>query len=1055
MFFCLIHSVVNSQNKITGTITDAENSPLNSATVSVKSSGVTTLTDGNGAFTIEANKNDLLIISFIGFNKKEIKIGNETSLKIVLERSVVDLDEVVVTGYAAQRVKEITGSVAIVKSKDLNEIPAGQVEQMLQGKVAGLNIITSGLPGSGSNVRLHGIGNFGDVTPLYIIDGVQGNINNLNPADIESLQVLKDAGAYSIYGVRGANGVIIITTRNGKPGKTKVTYDFYMGSTRPLKNGLDLLNNQEMADLTWLALKNSNLPLDHVLYRSGATPTIPDYFIADVNEGHLESDPAINPDLYNIDFSANPIYQIIKTNKAGTDWFHEFFKPAFSQDHSLAVSGGNEKNKYYLSLGYLNQQGTMINTFLKRYTLKVNTQFAPLTNFRIGENLQLMNRESPGYAPESVQPDDNEIAQAITGNLLLPIYDIKGGWAHFDQLNFFDNPVATRINAKDDRAQTWEVFGNIFAEADFLKYFTLRTSFGGRLNFRYSYRFYYFSYWPKNNLPDNALTEISGYDRSWTWTNTFRFSKTLKGHHHINILAGLESIDNYNRMVTAKKAGLALNEVDYRFLINGSQSGQANSSIAKASSLYSLFGKADYAFRDKYFFSLTIREDGSSVFSPEFRYGWFPSVSAAWQMTEEPFMKNISWVTDLKFRASWGKTGFYGNTDPYNQYTLYGGNIADAAYDLAGTNNSPLQGFRRVQLGDPKTGWQEDVVTNIGFESVFWNGKLFVNGDWYKKKAKGLLFQITLPYILGGATPPNINVGAINNTGIDLLVGSKGRLTKQLSWDAAFTFTTYKNKIKHLTDLPFFIPSPQYFYGPVENSYVRNQVGQPASSFFGYKVLGIFQSDEEVNKAPQQEAAAPGRFRYFDANNDGKINPYDRIFLGNANPDFTTGLNINVRYKNFDFSTFFYGSFGNEVVNVPKSWIDFYQNDPPFKVYSAKSKDAFYNSWAPGKSNATVPIVEAEKNFSNIGVFNSYIVEDGSYLRNKSLMAGYTLPHRLLEKTKIESIRVYVQALNLFTLTKYTGLDPELSGFNSAFGIDYGNYPNNQKQYFFGVNVNF
>ena len=1051
--FCSI--TLFAQQKITGIVTNSASHPMQGVTVGIKNYFTGTTTDTAGRFTIMAKANDFLVISFVGYRTAELKVGNQNNLSITLSESLLNLDEVVVTGYTTQRIKEITGSVAIVKPKDLTAIPAGQVEQMLQGRVAGLNVITSGLPGGGSNVRLHGIGNFGDVTPLYVIDGVQGDINNLNPNDIESLQVLKDAGAYSIYGVRGANGVIIITTRNGKPGKTKISYDLYMGTTRPLNNGLNLLNAQEIADLTWVALKNSNRPLAHSLYGSGQTPVLPDYFIADENIGLSASDPLVNPDLYNIDFATGPINQIIKANKEGTDWFHEFFNPAFSQNHSLAVSGSNERNKYYLSLGYLNQQGTMINSFLKRYTVKINTQFAPFTKFRIGENFQVMNRESPGYVAESAGPDDNEIAQAITTNPLLPVYDIKGGWAHFIPLNFFDNPVSTRVIAKDDRAQLWELFGNVYAEVDLLKNFTLRTSFGGRLNFRYSYDFLYYSYYPQNNLPNNSLTEISGYDRSWTWTNTLKFSKAINEHHHINALAGIESIDNYNRFVTARKTGLALNEVNYRFLINGSQSGQSNSSIAKASSLHSLFSKVDYAIKDKYFFSVTVRNDGSSVFNPDRRYGWFPSVSAAWRMTEESLMENILWITDFKLRASWGKTGFYGNTDPYNQYTLYGGNVADAAYDLAGTSNSPLQGFRRVQLGDPKTGWQEDVVTNVGFESVFWNGKLYINADWYLKKAKGLLFQISLPGVLGGATPPNINVGAVNNTGIDLLIGSKGKLSKDLSWDAALTFTTYKNRIKLLTDLPFFIPSIQFPAGPLYNQYVRNQVGQPTNSFFGYRVIGIFQNDDEVNRAPQQPDAAPGRFRYLNANNDDKINADDRIFLGHANPDFTAGLNISIRYKNFDISTFFYGSFGNEVVNVPKLWIDFFQSGAPFKIFPAKSKDALYNSWTPARQNATVPIIETERNFSNVDVFNSYILEDGSYFRNKSLVVGYALPKHLLEKIKSESIRIYLQAMNLFTITKYSGLDPELSGLSSAFGIDYGNFPNNQKQYYFGISVNF
>ena len=402
---------------ITGKVTDVTGLPLEGADVILTGTNVSVVTNADGSFAIPAKKGALLNITFIGYKSRQIEIGDEVIVHVSLDQSIINLEEVIVTGYTTQKVKEITGSVAIVKPKDLTAVPAGQVEQMLQGRVAGLTVITSGMPGGGSNVRLHGIGNFGDVTPLYIIDGVQGDINNLNPDDIESLQVLKDAGAYAIYGVRGANGVIIITTRNGKNGKTKISYDFYIGTTRPLHKGPDLLNPQEMADLTWLALRNSGQvaangnPVD-LYYGNGPTAVLPDYLIAGPYRGLFEGDPRVNPDLYNIDFTAGDLYQIIRSNKTGTDWFHEVFKPAISQNHSITVSGANDKNKYLFSLGYLDQQGTLLYTYLKRFTVRINTTFSVNDKIRMGENLQLSYRDNPRVATQQ-GPNANEIFRNI------------------------------------------------------------------------------------------------------------------------------------------------------------------------------------------------------------------------------------------------------------------------------------------------------------------------------------------------------------------------------------------------------------------------------------------------------------------------------------------------------------------------------------------------------------------------------------------------------------------------------------------------------------------
>jgi len=1053
--FLFFAFTILAQKKITGVITNSVNVPMVGVTVAIKNNSTGTTTDTTGNFTILANQGDVLIVSYVGYQTQEIKIDGQPILVLSLSESFINLDEIFLTGYTFQKLKEITGSVAIVKAKDLTAVPAGQVEQMLQGRVAGLNVITSGMPGGGSNVRLHGIGNFGDVTPLYIIDGVQGDINNLNPGDIESLQVLKDAGAYAMYGVRGGNGVIIITTRNGKIGKTKIDYDFYIGTTQPLQKGPDLLNPQEMADLTWLALRNSGQlapngnPFDRY-YGNGPTAVLPDYLIAGPFRGLFEGDPRVNPDLYNIDFTAPPLYQITPSNKTGTDWFHEVFKPAISQNHSITVSGANDKNKYLFSLGYLDQQGTLLNTYLKRFTARINTIFSVDDKIRIGENLQLSYRDNPRIASQQ-GPNDNEIFGTFTSQTILPVYDIKGGWSTLQDDGVFlrDNMVARRTIAKDDRTNYWETFGNVWAEADFLKDFSFRTQFGGTLTTYYLYNFIFGGYnSTQSGLPNNHLSESSGYRRSWTWTNTLNFSKTFLNDHTIKVLAGTEAISNYNRETGGGTFGFFTNDPNYRFLNNGSPSTQTNYSFAGASTLSSFISRINYGFKEKYFLSGTLRNDGSSVFGPENRYGWFPSLSAAWRITEENFLKEWLWLTDLKLRASWGKTGFYGNTDPFNQYSLFGGSVGDAYYDIYGISTGSIQqGFRATRIGEPKTGWQEDIVVNAGFESILWNGKLNITVDWYKKKSKGLLFPITLPDVVGGAAPPNINVGNVQNTGVDVLLGSKGRFSKNWKWDATITLTTYKNRIIHLNDLPFFSP-PVDQAGP----FVRNEVGHPVSSFYGYKIIGFFQSTDDVIKSPIQDAAAAGRFKYQDTDGDGTITDLDRVYYGNANPKFTAGINIGISYKDFDFSTFCYGSFGNDVLNVTRALTDFFSS---YGFSPAKSKTALYNSWTPQNPNAQAPIVENDFNFSNIGAVNSYLLEDGSYFRNKVMTLGYALPKSWLQKIKIEKLRIYVQAVNLFTITGYTGLDPELSGLSAAYGIDFGNYPDSQKQWLLGLNVNF
>lgn len=1060
-FLCcmfLFPQVFAQQKTITGKVVNSkDNTPVDLATVSIKGTKVAVTTTANGEFSISVpSGKNTLVISSIGFAAEEINIANKESVQVSLKESTSSLNEVVVTGYSTQRKKDITGSVAIVNVKDLRAVPAGSPEQMLQGRASGLNIITSGQPGSGSNIRIRGITSFGNTDPLVIIDGVQGNLTNINANDIESIQVLKDAGAASIYGVRGSNGVIVVTTKKGKGGKATISYDGYYGTQRPLKKGFNLLNPQGMADLTWLAYRNSG-QVDavtgnpsHPQYGNGTNPVLPDYILPG---GASEGDASVKPDLYNIDFT-KPAYQIVKANKSGTDWFHEIFKPAPIQSHTISASGGSDRSTYLFSLGYFDQQGTLLNTYLKRYSVRMNTQFNVKKNIRIGENAYIFYRDNPQIGNQS---EGNEISNSYRTQPIVPVYDIKGnfGGGAGARLGQGNNPVASRIRAKDNKGNQWDIQGNVFAEADILRHFTARSSFGGTLNLGYYYFFGFRTYENAENVGQNSYSENSYYNRNWTWTNSITYSNIFAKKHTVKLFAATEAIENYGRNVGGNRVNLFSNDPNFRNLSNGSPLGQQNYSGAYQNSIFSLIGRLDYSYNDKYLVSATMRRDGSSVFGPESRYGIFPAVTAGWRISNEAFMKNVPWLNDLKIRGGYGILGSQSNVSATNAFTLFGGGPGDSYYDIAGTNTSSTRGFREASIGNPATSWEEDKITNIGFDATLFNNKFDFSVEWYKKSIKGLLFGQPLPATAGGAGRPTINIGNVQNTGIDFNATYRGRVKKDFSYDIGVILTTYKSKI---TNIP-----GNYFDagGSRIGNFARNQVGQPIGAFFGYDVIGLFQSAEDVAKSPTQDAAAPGRFKYRDVNGrdadgkltgkpDGKITDDDRTFFGNPNPAFTYGLNLGFNFKNFDFSAFFYGSQGNKVINYVKWWTDFF---PSFQ--GAKSQNALFNSWTPTRPNATTPIAENVSNFSNNGVPNSYYLEDGSYLRCKSVILGYTVPANRLNRYGIDKLRIYVQAANLFTITKYSGLDPELSGSNAAFGIDYGNYPNNQKNFNFGVNLTF
>ncbi|HEY6977396.1 MAG TPA: TonB-dependent receptor [Chitinophagaceae bacterium] len=1054
LFFFFISGTLLAQTKVTGNVKNAkDNSPVAFATVTVKGTTIATTTSTTGDFVINVpSGKNTLVVSSVGFDDSEVPIGTGT-VAVVLKEKVSSLDEIVVTGYTAQKKKSLTGSVAIVNVKDLKAVPAGSPEQMLQGRASGVTVNTTGQPGSSSDIRIRGITSFGDVSPLVIIDGVQGNLHDINANDIESFQVLKDAGAASIYGVRGSNGVIVITTKKGKSGKPTITYDGYYGTQRPLQgNVFNLLNTPEMAEVTWLSLRNSG-QLDtttgnptHPQYGNGTQPEIPDYILIGSRNGVVGQPTPEELAQYNIDYNKGDIYQIVGANKTGTDWYHELFTPAPIQSHTISASGGGDRSTYLFSLGYFNQEGTYLNTYLKRYDVRINTTFNIKNNIRIGENAYIYAKDNPqiGILGET------DIGALYREQPIIPIYDYFGGWAGTRAAGLGNswNPYANAVKRKDDKGHEWDITGNVFAEVDFLRHFTVRTSFGGLIRNGYYYSFGFHDYENAENNTSNSFNENAYYDRSYTWTNTIAYNAVF-GKHDVKVLGGLEAIDNYGRGVGGTALGLFSNNPDYRVLSNGS-SGFTNYSNAYQNSLYSQFGKVDYAYSNKYLVSATVRRDGSSRFGPENRWGVFPAFSAGWVITQESFMQGVSWLNNLKLRGSWGKLGNQLNVDPTNAFNLYGSSASNANfgsyYDINGSNTSSVQGFTQTRIGNVKTGWEEDKLINVGLDAIILKNKLDFSIEWYKKSINGLLFTDQVPAMVGGATRPVVNIGDIENKGWDFSAAYHGNAGKDFKFDISANLTTYKSKIISIPGDYFDASSG----GTRLQNQTRNQVGHPIGAFFGYKVVGLFQSQEDVDKSPKQDAAAPGRFKYLDANGDGQINPDDRVFMGDPNPEFTYGINLNASYKGFDFSAFFYGSKGNDVFNYVRYWVDFY---PSFQ--GVKSKDLLYNSWTPDRPNAKTPIAENESNFSNNGVTNSYYIENGSFLKCKSMILGYTIPSAKLKRIGLDRFRVYVQAANLFTITDYTGQDPEVTGTNSSFGIDYGTYPNNQKMYIVGINLSF
>ncbi len=1064
-----------AQQKVKGTVSDAGGAPLIGATVVVKGTSSGTITDIDGGFELNVpDLNAVLAISFTGFQSQEAPLNGKNTIQITLQEGL-NLNEVVVTGYSVDTRRSTPGSVSTVDSRALQVSPSGNVEQQLQGRVAGVTVITNGQPGTESQVRVRGYGALSGNAPLYVVDGVPvGSTDFLSPDDIETTTVLKDATAASIYGARAAGGVIVYTTKKGNKGakKMKVTYDGAFGVTTP-GTGAGILNPQEQADWTWKAIENAAIQngetpvYSHPQYGTGSTPVLPDYLLVGSNAGITGSvNLSEEAKKYNVNPEAGSIYQVVKANKAGTDWYDAITRNAMLNRHNLGFSGGGESSRYYVGMGMQEQEGILLHQKFSRYTFRVNTEFDLLPKLRIGENIQATYRAARlllGDGGGSGSSDDeNEILSASRMSPIIPVYDEFGGYAGTAAPGFNNpaNPVASLDGQKNNRAFAVGVFGNVYAELEPVKGFVIRTSFGGDYSNFNSFGYNRRTYENSENNASFGFSQNSFYRSSWVWTNTANYRKEF-GVHGIDVLVGQEALNTgSSRGMSGSGINPFSQSPDFVGLSNV-ESRVVNGGHSDGVNFASYFGRLNYDLNDKYIISAVVRRDGSSRFGAENRYGTFPAVSAAWRLSSEPFMEGMKDVfDDLKIRAGYGIMGNSNNVDPNNQYSLFGTSIDASSYDINGTNGSAVAGFYRTRIGNPLAKWEKAITQNIGIDALLFNGKWDVGVELWKKETQDLLFQVPVTVQSGFfASAPSVNIGKMENKGVDFSIVNKARVNNDFRYEVTLNGGFLSNKIVELAPNVNSLPNNSANYRGITP--VLNRINEPISAFYGYQVQGIFANAAEVAGAATQEGAAPGRFRFKDINGfddngnltgkpDGVIDIADRTTLGSPVPDFTGGLTIKLNYKRFELEVYSFASIGNEIYNVSRVFTDFYPLFP-----GAAISDRVKDSWSFDNPSGSIPLFENTSNFSTNTQSNSFYVEDGSYFRVQNLTLSYFLPDNLVNGWNMERVRVFGSVNNLLTVTGYSGLDPSVGGAaDTNFGIDLGNYPIT-RSWVFGVSVGF
>lgn len=1018
----LISTVAFAQTEqVSGTVTDNSGEPIIGATVLVVGqSGNGTVTDIDGNFTLQAKPGSTLSISYIGYKNQEVKAGK--GLKIVLEDESKLLNEVVVTGYTTQRKADLTGAISVVSVDELAKQNENNPIKALQGRVPGMNISADGSPSGTATVRIRGIGTLNNNDPLYIVDGVptKAGMHELNGNDIESIQVLKDAASASIYGSRAANGVIIITTKKGKNGKIKVDFDGSI-AVSTYAHKMKVLNAKEYGQVMWQAYVNDGM------------------------------DPNTNGLGYHYDWGYNaqgtPVLNGISMKKylddagttpaADTDWFDQTTRTGVIQQYNVSVSNGSDKGSSFFSLGYYKNLGIIKDSDFNRFSARMNTEYKLLKNniLTVGEHFTL-NRTSEVSAPNGF------LQNVLQFNPSLPIYTEDGNYAgpvggYPDRYN----PVAVLERNKDNRYTYWRMFGDAYLNLNPFKGFNIRTTFG----LDYSQKQQRFFTYPvtEGNVANNknGVEAKQEHWTKWMWNAVATYNMEL-GKNRIDLMAGMELNRQDDIYFSGYKEGFSILNPDYMWPDAGTTNPQAYGG-GSGYSLVSFFGKANYNYADKYMASFTIRRDGSSRFGKNNRYATFPSVSAGWRINQESFLKKASWIDDLKIRASWGQTGNQ-EIDNLARYTLYvsnygvnenGGQSYGTSYDIAGTNGGSTlaSGFKRNQIGNDNIKWETTTQTDLGFDFAFFRNTLYGNFDWYFKKTKDILVNMPGIAVMGEGSSQWINAGEMENRGFEFNFGYRNQTHFGLKYDVTANISSYRNKI---TALPTTVAANGTFGG----NGVKSVIGHPMGAQVGYVADGIFKSQEEIDNHATQEGAGLGRIRWKDLTGDGKITEADQTWIYNPVPDFTYGFNIYLEYKNFDFTAFFQGVQGVDIISDLKKETDIWAG---LNIGFLNKGKRLLDAWSATNPDSNVPALSLSDN-NNEKRVSSYWVENGSYLKLRTIQFGYNFPQTIASKLAMQRLRMYVSAQNLFTIksSSFTGVDPENPNYgypiplNITFGLN-------------------
>lgn len=982
---------------VTGTVTDVSGEPIIGANIRIKGTTTGTITDIDGNFSIEAEPQSVIEVSYIGYLTQETVINNQKSIRFLLKEDTKTLDEVVVIGYGVQKKADLTGSVANINTEKLNTQSNANIGQALQGKIAGVDIVSQGgAPGSGTRIMVRGIGTLNNASPLYIVDGMYMNsIDHINPNDIASIDVLKDASSAAIYGSRAANGVIIVTTKEGSntEGKPIIDLSVNLGISTASKF-LDMLDAKGWAEVTTIARQAIGKPaLD------------------------MATDLANKPD---------------------NDWQDIMFRPALMQNYNLSVKGGGKYSTYYTGLGYFNQDGIVKGTNYQRYNIQSKNDYKRGI-FSAGTNLIISFSHD--------KPLHQELRGGMIGTILQSVptlekYDDtrEGGYGgtYGDVVNIPHPLAIIDDNIMDRYNENVKIFANLYAQIELFKGLKYKLNLTPDFSFE-RYKNYLNKY--DFGLASNSITQLTERQRrrrNILVENLLTFDRTF-GEHKISALAGYTYQDSRFRHIQAYGEGLpqGLEEID------AATTNRSNEGNSWRSVLTSILGRVFYSYQNKYLFTATIRRDGSSKFGKNNRYGYFPSFSLGWNVAEEKFMENVHWLDQLKLRGGYGVLGNQEiDNYQYSSTITTGINYPDG-------NGGLLQGAFPKNFANPDIKWEETAMTNVGIDFMAFNNRLSLTADYYVKNTKDILLTVPIPISSGGANDPIRNAGKIRNNGFEFNLGWMDQPNPDISYGINLIGSFNKNKV-----IAMGSESGSIKGGSTNQNITTSETkaGYPIGGYWLISTAGYFNSQEEVDAYAKdgkkiQPAAEPGDIKFVDANNDGVINDDDRVFQGSPFPDFTFALNGNMRYKNFDLSIGLQGVLGNKIYNATRQTLEDVTKGSNFLA-------SCLDYWTPENKNASHPRLTWDDPNRNTRAESDRYLENGSYLRLRSVQLGYTFPQTWF-KGAIQHARVYINAENLFTITSYSGYSPDVNADNANYrGFDNFIYPTN-RTFMLGLNVTF